>query len=254
MTQKDYILIELKELNSSLINLNQQNVYNVPVGYFEGLATQVIERIKLLENEDSVSPILNSISKESPYTVPTDYFNNLPETVMNLIRNSNDYLTAAEELETLSPLLGSMKKEMPFTVPEGYFNTLSKDIVAEENKPSAKIISIGSRKWYRYAAAAVVTGLIVLSGFLYFGKNNSTVEPGSKVMANITKDIKNMNVEEQNDLFEFIDTGLTGKESAQSKPNNKSVEIQDLLVDISDAELKDFQEQSEDIQAVLLLN
>ncbi len=141
---------------------------------------------------------------------------------------------------------------MPFAVPSGYFETLTRNVITEENKSATKVISLGSRKWIRYAAAAVVTGIIVLSGFLYFGKNNSTTAPGSKVMAKITRDVKNMNVEEQDDLIDFIDAGLNGKESAQSK--NKSTEIQDLLIGISDDELKIFQEQSEDIQAVLLIN
>jgi hypothetical protein len=260
MTQKDDILQELKVLNSSLANLSRQNVYTVPAGYFNDLTEQILSRIKTLEaielNEETgySTPFLNSVSKEAPYTVPPGYFDSLSDNVLNIVRNSNDYQTAKEELESLSPLLSGIKKEVPYSVPAGYFENLTKDIIAEENTSPAKIITLSSRKWFRYAAAAVVTGFIVLSGFLYFGKNNNSAEPGSKVMAKITKDIKNMNLEEQDDLIDFIDAGLNGKELVQSKNNKVSAEIQDLLIGISDAELKDFQEQSEDIQTVLLLN
>ena len=65
MTQKDNILQELKELKSFLVNLSLQNVYSVPAGYFDGLAVQVMKRIKTLEAIDAkedlnhLSPLLN---------------------------------------------------------------------------------------------------------------------------------------------------------------------------------------------------
>lgn len=260
MTQKDHILQELKELNSSLVNLSKQNVYSVPADYFDGLAAQVMKRIKALEAINAkeelnhLSPLLNSISKETPYSVPTGYFETLADNVLHTVRESNDYQTAKEELGSISPLLSGLKKDNPYTVPAGYFENTTEKITADENKSETKVISLGSRKWFRYAAAAVVTGLILLSGFLYFGENNSTTEPGSKVMAKITRDVKNMDSEQQDNLIDFIDAGLNGKESAQLKSDNKSTEIKDMLIGISDDELKDFQEQSEDIQAVLLVN
>jgi len=247
-------------LNSSLINLSQQNVYAVPAGYFDGLAAQVMKRIKALEAIDSkeelghLSTLLNSTSKETLYTVPLGYFETLADNVLHTVHESNDYQTAKEELDAISPLLSGLKKANPYTVPAGYFETITETIGSEENKPATKVISLGSRKWFRYAAAAVVTGIIVLSGFFFLNKNNGNAEPGSKVMAKIVKDVKNMDVDQQDDLIDFIDAGLNGKESAQLKNDNKSTEIKDLLIGISDDELKDFQEQSEDIQAVLLVN
>jgi hypothetical protein len=258
MTQKDNILQELQELNSNLINL-QQNVYTVPAGYFDGLAEQVMSRIKAQEAKDAaeelshLSPLLSKISKESSYSVPAGYFEGLAASVLNKIREGNDYQTAAEELESLSPMLSGLKKDLPYSVPAGYFDNLTEKTIAEENKPAAKVISFSSRKWIRYAAAAVVTGIIVLAGFLIFG-NNGNGEPGSKIMAKISRDIKKMNTEQQDDLIDFIDAGMNGKETAQEKNTNKSAEIQDLLKGISDEELLDFQQQSEDIQAVLLVN
>lgn len=267
MTEKDNILQELKELNSSIANLSRQSVYSVPEGYFEGLAIQIMSSIKALEattaNEELayLSTTLNSNSKQTPYSVPSGYFDSLADNILKLVRESNDYRqkepigqTAKEELEALSPLLSGLKKEMPYSVPTGYFENLTEHIVTEENKSETKVIALTSRKWFRYAAAAVVTGLVVLSGFLFFGKNDSVAEPGSKVMAKITKDIKSMDVDQQDDLIDFIDAGLNGKESALSKKHNKSTEIKDLLIGISDEELRDFEEQSVDIQAVLLIN
>ena len=63
-----------------------------------------------------------------------------------------------------------------------------------------------------------------------------------------------MNDTEQDDLVDFLDAGLTGSETAQVNPETKSKEIQQLLQDVSDEELKDFREQTEDVGEVLMTN
>ena len=40
---------ELADLGSALANHDPQNIYAVPAGYFEGLADQILNRIKALE-------------------------------------------------------------------------------------------------------------------------------------------------------------------------------------------------------------
>jgi hypothetical protein len=60
---------------------------------------------------------------------------------------------------------------MPYSVPQGYFEGL----VENRTRPAAKIVSITHRNWFKYAAAAVVTGLIVLSGLIYLTRK--TVDP-----------------------------------------------------------------------------
>lgn len=255
MTQKDNILQELGELKSTLANMTPQNVYTVPVGYFDGLAAQVLNRIKAIEAAtaaeelDHLSPLLSNISKQMPYAVPAGYFSGLEERMLLAVQNADQ--SPEEELETISPMLGGLKKQMPYSVPQGYFEGLTEKIVREENKPTVKVISLASRKWFRFAAAAVITGLIVMAGFLYFGGEK---EPGGKVLAKFTRDVKKMNDTQQADLIEFIDAGMTGDETAQLNTDNKSDEVKNLLKDISDEELKDFQEQTEDIQDIMLTN
>jgi hypothetical protein len=56
-----------------------------------------------------------------PYDIPAGYFEGLAEKAMQLVRESNDYQTANEELETLSPLLSGLKKTMPYSVSRGIF-------------------------------------------------------------------------------------------------------------------------------------
>ncbi len=301
MIPKDNILQELSELNSSL-PINQQNVYSVPAGYFDGLAAQMLNHIKAMEAANAVeelghlSPMLSNMSKQVPYVVPQGYFDGLPAKAIQSVLESNDYQTAKEEMETLSPLLSGLKKEMtfavpqgyfeglaekaihsvhksndnetakeelatlspllnglkkemPFAVPQGYFESLTENISREENKPAAKVISLISRKWFRYAAAAVVIGIIVTTGFILIGGEK---EPGGKALAKFTRDVKKMDDTQKDDLIDFID--MNAKETAQVDIDNKTNEVKNLLQGISEEELKDFQEQTEDLEDVLMTN
>ena len=135
MTNRNDILNELRELGSNLSAAPFENIYSVPVGYFEGFASQVFARIKALEATEAkdelniLSPYLNNLSKENPFKTPIGYFDGLEERMMNLVRTSADYQTSDEELESLSPLLQSLKKENPYTIPLGYFENLSAPVV-----------------------------------------------------------------------------------------------------------------------------
>lgn len=264
MTQKDNILQELSELKSSLTNVTRENIYTVPVGYFDGLAAQVLSRIKAMEAVTGVeelgylSPMLGNVSKQMPYVVPAGYFERLAEKAIQTVHNNNHYQTAKEEIATISPLLSGLNKKMPYAVPQGYFETLPtgqqnlvKNETTEETRPVAKIISIGSRKWFRFAAAAAIIGIIFLAGFSYF--SNEKV-PGGKALAKFTRDIKKLDDTQKDNLINFIDAGMNGDETAQINTDNKMEEVKNLLQGVSSEELKDFQEQTEDIQDVLMTN
>ncbi|MEO7982608.1 MAG: hypothetical protein ABI688_00875 [Bacteroidota bacterium] len=258
MKEKDNILKELSELNSVLATTTLQDTYTVPAGYFDGLAAAILSRIKALEAVNTadelshLSPALSNLSKQMPYAVPQGYFEELAGKAIKLTAVTNDFQTSKEELAGLSPLLSGLKKEMPFAVPQGYFESLAGKIAIEENKPAAKVISMTGRKWLRYAAAAVVTGILVMSGFMFLGRGEK--EPGGKALAKFTRDIKKMDDTQKDKLIDFIDAGMNGNETAQVKTGPKTDEIKTLLQGVSDEELKDFQEQTEDVQDILMTN
>src|SRR4030095_1154549 len=122
MTNRDIILNELAVLGSDLRDHNLQNTYTAPAGYFEGLADQILARIKALEASDArdelkyLSPLLSSVSKEMPYAVPAGFFQNLSEDILKNISEHEDYQTSEEEIGSLSPLLSSLKNKNPFSV------------------------------------------------------------------------------------------------------------------------------------------
>lgn len=247
MAVNNNISQELNELGSSLLKADNQPVYSVPAGYFGGLAGEVLRRIRAMEAASAreelahLSPLLSGIDKTMPYQVPVGYFAGIEEQMLYAM-TVNDQ-SADEELETLSPLLAGLNKEMPFAVPQGYFDTVAIP-VAEETKP-AKVIGIGGRKWFKLAAAAVVLGIVATSAFFILRK------PVTKdALVRFEGDVNKMNDTQKENVAQYLDAGLTGTEIVVGP--DKTNEIKELLKDISDEELKDFQQQNEDIEDILL--
>lgn len=249
MAQRDNILNELKDLQSSLVNAVPQNIYTVPGGYFDGLAAQVLNRIKALEADNAaeelnyLSPLLKSIFKKTPYSVPAGYFDSLAETMLLSVQNTGGFQTPAEELEAISPLLGGLKKEMPYSVPQGYFEGLNKTIPVETIKPAAKVVSIAKQKWFRYAAAAVVTGVIVTAGFLFIN-NNERIDPSEKSYAWVKKNLKKVSTDDIDEFVQLADEAAPVIVSVDVTPDTKN-EIKELIKDISDTEIQDFLEETQ---------
>ena len=237
MKQKDYILQELKELKSLLAGLALQNIYTVPDGYFEGLAAQVLNRIKALEAIDAaeelkyLSPLLSNTTKQIPYNIPPGYFEGLEEKLMQSVRESNDYQTVAEELDTLSPLLSGLKKQIPYSVPQGYFESLTQQVNTKTDNPESRIISITSRKWFRLAAAAVITGVIAMAGFIFIKKDS--VDPGKNSYGWVKKNTKKVSTEK---LEEFVE--LTEADRVVASSDNKVQNVKDLIKDVPENEIQ----------------
>ncbi len=74
------------------------------------------------------------------------------------------------EWEADLPVLGALKKAMPQQVPAGYFNALP-TIMLSKVRPTveeAKTVKMASmRNWMRYAAAAVLIGVVLIAGYFY---------------------------------------------------------------------------------------
>jgi len=251
MVQNNSILQELNELNSSLGSQAIAHPYQVPGGYFEGFAEAMLVRIKALEagsvtEELSIlAPGMTGLPKTMPYTVPAGYFEHLEGALLAMVRAE---ASPAEELAGLSPLLSGLKKQNPFSVPAGYFDQAP---AIPQVKKEAVVVSFTKSSWFRYAAAAVVTGIILLAGMLYF--NRTKPATADQVIAKTTKELKKMDEQQQENVFELLSTGVTGKETAQINTSKKN-EVKELLKDISDDELNDFQQQSEDIEDVMMTN
>lgn len=200
MTQRNSILQELTELNSSLAGVEARNPYVVPEGYFEDLLPELMKRIRAMETEN-----------------------------------------AGEEIAALSPLLAGLRKEMPFTVPEGYFE----QVFMPEPK-AAKIVSLNPRQWFHYAAAVVIIGFLVLAGLLFLRSNDVEKMSVAGIENKISKEIAKMSDVELTEFLQYTDAGLNGEEKATV---SSADDVRELLEDIPSSELKDFIEETSDIEA-----
>ncbi len=243
MTQRDNILQELRELQSSLADTGSDNVYRVPVGYFDNLADLVLSRIKALTTEDAaeelryLSPLLSGISKEMPYAVPAGFFDGLTDALITSVEGESK--TAAEELEELSPLLSGLKKETPYSIPKDYFEQLN-GTMPSAIKPVAKVVAMTGRKWFRYAAAAVVIGFVAIGGFMIFG-NRGSVDPKTNSKEWVTKNTKKISTDDINNFVQLAEDEVPDVAMVETKtPVKDKNDIQELIKDVSDKELQDF--------------
>ena len=242
MTNRNDILNELKELGSNLSTAPFENIYSIPVGYFEGFASQVFARIKALEAIEAkdelniLSPYLNNLSKEIPFKTPAGYFDGLEERMMNLVRTSADYQTTDEELESLSPLLQSLKKENPYTIPLGYFENLSAPVVEK-----TKVVSMVNRKWLRYAVAAMMIGLISMVGVRIIFKGK--IDPNKNSHAWVEKNVKKVSSDKLDEVIKLTENEKSIEVALVT--SDKIDDIKEFLKDVPENEIQDLLKDTE---------
>jgi hypothetical protein len=169
--------------------------------------------------------------------VPSGYFEELPAQLLDKIRREE----VRTELESISPLLNSVSRQVPYSTPNGYFEAHTSTPV---QKPG-RIVSIASRRWLRYVAAAAVVG-----AFFWLKPGQVVQNPttaANNVIQEYQKDIQSLDEQQKSQLSEFMAAGMTGQETTQAS-NIPSLQP-NLLADVSEQEINEFFEQSEYITA-----
>ena len=175
------ILDELRTIAPALLPARNINVFKVPDGYFDDLDTRI-----------STIVFINQVEKKDAQKVPEGYFNSLSDNILSKIKAREQ--SADEEIKEISPALHYLKQENVFMVPENYFDDLSDRIKERMNLSSAKVVSINSakvvsinkvRKWWKYAAAAIVAGIISVTSVEIYnhGATNSNEPPYMQLAA-----------------------------------------------------------------------
>ena len=169
---------ELRRLSPMLLAL-KSNVFSVPDGYFESFAENIVKGLNPSavdpENAEEelrrLSPVLLAL-KGNVFTVPDGYFESFAEGLAErLDLQLADSESAEEELRHLSSILPVLKKNV-FSVPDGYFESFAEDIVQRVKPQPARIITMKKRNsWWKYAAAAVITGTIAVFSLQIFNTN-----------------------------------------------------------------------------------
>lgn len=233
---------ELKEISPTVAQISPHNTYQVPAGYFEGLAEAILNKVKAAslspkEELETISPLLNSLSRKLPYEVPQDYFGELPETVVGGVK-AIDFVKG--ELQNISPLMDSLKHKNVYHVPAGYFDNLAGNIldkIKREHRP-AKVVSMG-RKVMRYAVAAIIVGVMAVGAWLYF---NNSGTPGTAV-AGVEKISDDARISEE-EMVNFLENQtLTASATTVSFDTNEDMDasdVKEMLSDVSDEELQQY--------------
>lgn len=244
----DNILTRIKEEEAGIapvVNITKDNIYQAPAGYFDGLAGSILNRIKeeeegqQLQEPDFSSALWQQLGKKTPFTVPEGYFTEFSD---NIVAGAKAIEFVNEELENLSPLMTGLKTKQVYEVPAGYFDANATAILQKLNNGSGsgKVISIGfGRKMMRYAAAAVVAGLMLVAGYMYTGKTKpGAATPGA--LPELAK-VTDQEIESflNNNTASVADTSsiVTADDEISDKDSK------DLLANISDEELQHYAEQ-----------
>lgn len=241
----------------SFINkLNKQGSFTAPEGFFESFADKMMSRIKAEEKTIAVSddeailfPLLYSINKEMPFAVPQNYFNQLSE---NIVSGSKAVEFINETSEELSPFMISLKNKNVYQTPAEYFENFSDSVINKINEPQqAKVISFNNKKsWLKYAAAAVVIGVIGTSSILFFNKQHASSTNSDPVQS-----LAKLSDQEMVNYLENQSTPVVFSDSSSAVASmdlNNENEDKDLLSDVPDDELQQYADQ--DVTSKNLIN
>ncbi|GAC1449416.1 MAG: hypothetical protein NVSMB7_11460 [Chitinophagaceae bacterium] len=242
------IAMEEKAGSDPVLNIHKTILYQAPPGYFDNLAGNIMQRIKAQETGNAkeelelISPLLGQIGKKTPFTSPEGYFTDFSDNIMAGVK-AIEFVN--EELENLSPTMIDLKNRHVYEVPEGYFDATVSAILHKVKQQPAKVIAIGFRKKImRYAAAAVVTGIIVLAGYLYSGKKSVTGSVPD--IAKATAAIPDQEMESflNNNTVALADIGTDTVNTAMVNDSSTNADdTKDLLANISDEELQQYMDQ-----------
>ncbi|MBS1669627.1 MAG: hypothetical protein JST58_19820 [Bacteroidetes bacterium] len=238
---------ELKEIAPSLENLVRDTSFSLPNGYFENFSDSVMSRIKAAEAHtatselENLSPLLSSIGKKLPFSMPDGYFSGLSE---NIVGGAKAVDFVNDELENHSPLMESLRNKSTYEAPIGYFKTLPESILLKVAKQpaQAKVVSIQTkRNWLRYAAAAIVVGIIASSTLFVLNYRKPYTALAKLDASQLADSLHNTKDE---DILNYLQSHNVP--IVDSSSNNMAsldlteATVDDMLADVPDSELQQY--------------
>ena len=219
---------------------SRELLFDVPQGYFENFADTMLAKVRALENEEeTISPLLASLKNKNTFSVPEGYFEGLAS---NITDGAKALDIVNETLEQDESFLKGLKHLPTYQAPQGYFENFAENMLSKV-QPEAKVIRMSfTRKVMRYAAAAVVAGLIITLGWNQWNKpvqGNTEVASTTVVPATISD-----NEIESFLALEHTSTASTNTVSETSEFSIEPENVKDLLADVSDEELQQYVEQN----------
>jgi hypothetical protein len=235
MENRDIISNELMKISPLLTQIKKENVYSVAPSYFESLAQTILHRLNLV-GRSAYSP-----SSANPYTVPEDYFKNFSYSILETIKSGKVLNEVEQELTEIAPLLNTISKNPTYRIPDGYFQNFN--TTNTFTKPKARVIPI-SKKFLRYAAAAIITVLMAVGGYLFLQKD---VRDPQIQVANVKFDVK---VLKDDEIIEFLKTHSGEATSFSSEKTKVKQNIKNRLKEKSDEEIRKYLQENLDLSGI----
>jgi hypothetical protein len=158
MKNSEQIEQELQEIGVNIAGLRSINPYRVPAGYFSTLPEIVLENLR---TEAFLAP-----ANSGTYKAPSGYFEGLANNILEKIKAVDAINEVSAELEEVAPLLNKISREEVYKAPADYFANV--DFAAKAMRKEGKVVTLRiARKWMQYAAAAVMTGILVTGAFMF---------------------------------------------------------------------------------------
>jgi hypothetical protein len=226
MTSNNNIQEELRTIAPVVANLSKNNPYEIPVGYFNTLAGDIVAAMVSAET-DLIK------TGEQVFTVPVGYFDGLATNIFNKINLHAHNTEIKQELRTVAPLLTTISNANLYTAPGGYFDAISFAISGEDNQ--TKVVSLGRNinKWVSYAAAASV--LFILSTTSYFFVNHHL--KGIDKSPTIEQRLATLKDDE---LINYLNNDIEAIDVNSYSPADTDADINHLLLNASDEEIQNY--------------
>jgi len=243
-------------LSSVLQGITKNPFSGVPAGYFDDLASRILDRVRSEAELSELSPLLAGIGKKMPFQAPEGYFKTLAARLPGGA-SFPGVVDAGQPLEpgtgdpALSTRLAGLRSVTPYQAPGGYFEQFPDRMLAkaraagtmEEQAAPAKVVSIGRwQSWWKLPAVAVAASVILVFGWLALHTSVSTTG-NPAVNPDITKSLSNVSDQEIQNYLDNQNIPLAD----QLAGSTAAIDISDsdadsMLGEVSDAELKQYME------------
>lgn len=221
---------ELETLGCTCLATGIPMALTVPEGYFNALPGIVLSA--LVDKQDKNLPAFLDTPglKQVPFKAPEDYFEHL----------SNKVLTNLEQ----DTAIDQPFKSLPQEVPAGYFDALPGNIL-NRVKTATPVVNLQPRKksWVKYAVAAILTGLIALSGITYFTKSDQAGDGTASVDAQVSKSLQSVSEQKLEQMVNTLANETVSEKTPQPATTTTAKTealVAGLLQEVPTAELASF--------------
>lgn len=170
MENNSYILNELKEISTILVKMEKINPYSLPSGYFINLPQAVLSCVKLHDN-------LSAVSAYKETDVPAGYFDSLADNILKKISASEQETASSELRILSPMLYSIHNENVFNIPRGYFNNVSDSIINKLKPGAKVINFKSTSRAFVKYAVAASFTGLMALGIFKFTANTKSNPLP-----------------------------------------------------------------------------